>query len=187
MDSYLRFYNRMSNGAGLAAMTKVLALVEAGVVDVSCGPDPIVEPVQDRPAFRIRGAYTRADVQVGVLIEARTPTFHFDAEQGSLYPNLLRRGLLRRWCNPGATRADDFRPGAPDLTSSHHPVRRDGTVEPRVTILGAPAEGVVFFQPSAASPQSGSNVLNTIATWAGEFVAANLVLASDRVEMASGH
>jgi hypothetical protein len=187
MDSYLRFYNRMSNGAGLAAMTKVLALVEAGAVDVSCGPDPVVEPVPDCPAFRIRGRYTGADVRVNVLIEARTPTFHFDAEQGSLYPNLLRRGLLRRWRNPGATRADDFRPGAPDLTFSHHPVRRDGTIEPRVTILGAPAEGVVFFQPSAASPQSGSNVLNTIAAWAGEFVTAHLTAAHDRVGIASGH
>ena len=57
-------------------------------------------------------------------------------------------------------------PGALDLTADFHPVKEDGSVDTRVTALGTPAEGVWFFQQSAARPRANSYVLNNVARWA---------------------
>ncbi|MCP3102428.1 FAD/NAD(P)-binding protein [Myxococcus sp. K15C18031901] len=170
VEVYWRYYIRMSNGAGLEAMSKVLALVEAGRVDVSIGPRPIVEPLPGRPSFRIRGPVTGTRRDVGVLVEGKAHPFDAERDMGPLYPNLLRRGLVRRWRNPGAVASEDFIPGGLDVSTAFHPLQADGRPEPRLTILGASIEGVAFFQLSAARPQSNSSILNTIARWANELV-----------------
>jgi len=93
-------------------------------------------------------------------------------DAGPLYPAMMRRGLVRLWRNPGASAEPDFVPGGLDLSPSFHPVQADGTVEERLTFLGAPAETVWFFQLSAARPGSNSAVLNNVARWAADFVDA---------------
>ena len=61
-------------------------------------------------------------------------------------------------------------PGGLDLSQDFHPVRFNGSVERGLTILGAPAEGVAFFQLSAARPRSNSSILNNVARWANRLV-----------------
>lgn len=172
MNIYWRFYSRMSNGTGLEPMNKVLALIEAGMVDVSVGPAPLVEPLPSRPLFRVSSSVTGIQREVEIIVEGRIHAFDPELDTGSLYPNMFRRGLVRRWRNPGGSCADDFYPGGLDLSKAFHPIQRDGVVNPRLTILGAPIEGVAFFQLSAARPQSNSSILNNVARWANEFVGA---------------
>ena len=169
VEVYFRLYTRMSNGAGLEAMSKVLALVEAGIVDVSIGPSPVVEPVADRAAFRIRGTATGAEREVSILIEGRSHPFDPELDMCPLYPNLLRRGMVRRWVNRSSC-GSEYTPGGLDLSRSFRPVAADGTANPRLTILGAPVEGIAFFQLSAARPRSNSSILNNVARWANEYV-----------------
>jgi hypothetical protein len=160
----------MSNGTGVVPMRKVLALIEAGLLDVSIGPRPVVEPVPGRPAYLVRGTVVAARREVEVVVEGRAHAFDPERDTSPLYPNLLRRGLVRRWRNPGCGRTEDFLPGALDLTRDFHPVGARGSVEHRLTVLGAPAEGLAFFQLTAARPRSNSAVLNTVARWANEVV-----------------
>ncbi|MEU3608328.1 FAD/NAD(P)-binding protein [Streptomyces sp. NPDC035033] len=169
LGKHLRHYTRMSNGTGLEAMKKVLALVEAGLVDVSVGPAPLVEPAADG-GFLLRGTKTGTERAVAYLVEGKGHAFDADHDVRPLYARLLRRGLVRKWRNPGATPEEDFVPGAVDVTRDFRAVRADGTVEPRVTVLGAPVERLFFFQLSAARPYSGSSVLNNIARWAEDLV-----------------
>jgi uncharacterized NAD(P)/FAD-binding protein YdhS len=172
METYFRLYTRMSNGTGLEAMGKVLALVEAGVVDVSTGPAPVIEPLAGRPLFLVKGTVTGTRREVGVVAEGRVPAFDPELDVCTLYPNMFRRGIVRRWRNPAALPSDDFYPGGLDVSQDFHPVQADGSVERRLTILGAPVEGVLFFQLSAARPQSNSSILNNAARWAKEFIDA---------------
>jgi uncharacterized NAD(P)/FAD-binding protein YdhS len=165
-STYLRYYNRLSNGAGVEATRKVLALVEDGLVDVSVGPEPVVEPVTGEPRFRIAGGRTGVEREVDVVVEGWTHPFDPELDASPLYPNLLRRGLVRRWGNGG------FEPGGLDVTDELHPVGADGTVDERLTFLGAPVEGVLFFQTSAARPYSNSYVLNNVARRTRELVDA---------------
>jgi hypothetical protein len=145
-------------------MRRMLALVESGVVDVRIGPEPQVQPVPG--GFRITGPVTGEVREVGTIVEGRAHPFDAQHDLRPLYPNLLHRGLIRRWRNPGTPPEPDFEPGGLDVTAEFRPVRADGTADDRLTVLGGPVEGVAFFQLSAARPQSNSSVLNNIARWA---------------------
>ncbi|QMU71836.1 FAD/NAD(P)-binding protein [Streptacidiphilus sp. P02-A3a] len=170
LTKHLRYYTRMSNGTGMEAMKKVLALIEAGVVDVTVGPAPVVEPTPDG-GFLLRGTKTGAERTVDHLIEGKGHAFDAHHDVRPLYANLLRRNLVRTWRNTGDTPDEDFVPGAIDVTRDFRAVRADGTVESRITVLGAPVERLCFFQLSAARPYAGSSVLNNIAMWAEDLAA----------------
>jgi hypothetical protein len=165
---HLRHYNRLSNGAAIEPMRKLLALAQGGLLDLCIGPAPELEPVAGAPLFRIRGGMTRAAREVDVLVEARTDPFHAARDERPLHPALLRRGLVRLWRNPGDATTDDFVPGALDLDEHFHPRGADGRVEPRLTFLGAPAEGLVCFGQTVARPLARNPVLEAVARWARE-------------------
>lgn len=168
---YMRYYNRLSNGTGIVAMRKVLALVESGRLDVSTGPRPVVERRPDGRGFRIRGSRTGAVSEVDVLVDGKVHAFDAELDTGPLYPNLLRRGLVRKWRHPGSSPTEALLPGGLDLSADFHPLQPDGSVDSRLTFLGAPAEGVRFFQTSVARPYTDSYVLNHVATWAAAALA----------------
>jgi hypothetical protein len=169
---YLRHYNRMANGAAIEPMQKILALIEAGVLDVSLGPEPRITGDAEAGAFRITARASGEARNVSVLVDARIHSFDAEMDVRPLYPSLVRRGLVRKWTNPGTSRALGHAPGALDLSAQFHPYRRDGSVDERLTFLGAPADRLVFFQLAAARPASNSYVLNAIARWTEEVVGA---------------
>jgi hypothetical protein len=167
----LRWYNRLSNGPGLEPSAKLLALVDAGLIDLAVGPEPRIEPLGDgTPGFQVVGRHTGVSRRGTTVVEARAYPFDPWLDSGPLYRNLLLRGLVRQWRNSGGD-PPDYMPGALDLDASYHAVRRDGTVEPRMVFLGAPAEGLRVFQLTAARPHANSAVLNNAARWAEEVVA----------------
>jgi len=169
MRVYFRLYSRMANGIGLEAMSRILALVESGLVDISTGPEPEVEGISGRAAFLVRGTLTGVKHEVTAAIQGRTHPFDPVQDINPLYPNLIRRGLVRQWVNPGRISSQSYCPGGLDLSKCFHPIQSDLTVERRLTFLGAPAEGTALFQLSAARPHSNSAVLNNVARWANHF------------------
>ncbi|MFC5215337.1 FAD/NAD(P)-binding protein [Streptomyces coerulescens] len=169
--THLRHYNRLSNGAGLEPMRKVLALLDAGLLDLSVGPEPVVRPAgADSGAFTVSGTRTGVVRSVRAVVEGRVHPFDPRRDVLPLYRSLLDAGLVRLWRNRGSARSEDYVPGALDLTDRFHPVLADGSAEPRLTFLGAPAEGLRVFQQSAARPHSNSSVLAVAADWAEEAV-----------------
>lgn len=168
---HLRCYARMSNGTGLDAMRRILALIESGVLDVSVGPKPVVRPAVEGTGFHVRGSVTGVEIVVVAVVEGRAHRFDAHRDRRPLYPNLLRRGTVRRWRNPGLRDEPDFEPGGLDVTPEFHPRRVDGEPDERITVLGSPVEGVVFFQLAAARPHSSSPLLDNIARWAADVVA----------------
>jgi hypothetical protein len=175
MHRYLRYYNRLSNGPGLVPMRKLLALASAGLLDFSAGPGPVV---RQRPGGRvvITGPATGVARSADALIEARVHVFDPATDTAPLYRNLLGRGLVRQWRNAGGPAEAGFRPGALDLDEGYHPRSASGTADPRLTFLGAPAEGLRLFQLSAARPRADSYVLNNAVRWAEDLVS----LVADR-------
>ncbi|MEU3824015.1 hypothetical protein GT045_22390 [Streptomyces sp. SID486] len=168
---HLRHYNRLSNGAGLTPMRKVLALLDAGLLDLSVGPQPAVRPAPGGAGgFVVTGGRTGAVRAVDTVVEGRVHPFDPRRDVLPLYRSLLDAGLVRLWRNWGPAGSDDYVPGALDLTARFHPVLPDGSSEPRLTFLGAPAEGLRVFQQSAARPHSNSSVLAVAADWAEEAV-----------------
>jgi len=170
VEHHWRLYNRMSNGTGLEAMRKILALIEYGLLDMSISPGSHIDTRPDEAAFEVTCALASAPRKVSVVVEGKAHRFDPVGDMCPLYPNMLRRGLVRQWRNPGSAKTDDYYPGALDLCRDFHPIRSDGTFDRRLTFLGAPSEGVAFFQLSAARPQSNSAILNNVARWANAFL-----------------
>ncbi|MFD1080517.1 FAD/NAD(P)-binding protein [Micromonospora andamanensis] len=166
---YTRHHNRLCQGASCEAMEKVTALVEAGYVDISVGPDATVEGDPASGRFRVTGQRTGAERLVDVLIDARVHPFDAERDVMPIYPNLLRRGIVRKWRNPGIDEPD-FVPGGLDLTREFHPVRADGTVESRITFLGPPSEGVMYHQIGALRPNKDHHVIRDILCWIRGFL-----------------
>lgn len=168
LDVYMRHHNRLCNGAALEVMEKMRALVRHGLVDVSVGPDAVVEMDEPTGRFRVLGPVTGADLGMDVLVDSRVHPFDAANDVQPLYPNLLRRGLVRKWTNPGQGE-DDFSPGGLDLTTAFHPVRANGRTDARLTLLGPPSEGVMFFQLGALRPHQNHHVMQDILLWLKEF------------------
>ncbi|MFJ8011899.1 FAD/NAD(P)-binding protein [Streptomyces sp. NPDC096339] len=162
---HLRHYNRLSNGAGLEPMRKLMALLDAGLLDLTVGPGPEVGPLPDG-GFRVTGGRTGAVRTAAAVVEGRVHPFDPHRDVLPLYRSLLAEGLVRQWRNPAPDGQEDFVPGGLDLDDRFHPLTGDGVAEPALTFLGAPAEGVRVFQQSAARPCSDSSVLAVAVAWA---------------------
>lgn len=168
LRTYYRHHNRLANGACLEVMEKIRALVAHGILDVSVGPDPVVETDEQGGRFVVRGSRTGACHAVDVLVDAKVHTFDPEHDVSPLYRNLYRRGLVRRWRNPSPTGAA-FEPGGLDLSPGFHPVDAGGNVNHALTFLGPPSEGVMFFQLGALRPEQNHHVMRDILVWLREF------------------
>ncbi|MFJ8883239.1 FAD/NAD(P)-binding protein [Streptomyces sp. NPDC102402] len=164
LDVFMRHHNRLCNGAALEVMEKIRALIRHGLVDVSAGPgaDVVTDAADGR--FVVRGTTTGAVLPVDLLVDSRVHPFDAENDVLPIYPNLLRRGIVRKWSNPGVG-VPDFAPGGLDLTEDFHPVRADGEVDRRITLLGPPSEGVMFFQLGALRPNQNHHVMQDILCW----------------------
>ncbi|ATE58217.1 hypothetical protein CNX65_16915 [Actinosynnema pretiosum] len=182
LDVHMRHHNRLANGAALEVMDKVLALVRDGLVDVSVGPDARVGPAEG--GWLVTGPHTGAARRVDVLVDAKVHAFDPTADVLPLYPNLLRRGLVRQWANPGDGSAPPFHPGGLDLTEDFHPVT-DGGADTRLTFLGPPSEGVQFFQLGALRPQQNHHVMRDVLAWLRPFWAQAKAKAKARASAPS--
>jgi hypothetical protein len=167
---YLRFYNRLSNGSGMEALRKVRTLASQGFLDLSIGPLPEISYDTGATCFLVRGRQTGTSRKVEYLVEGRVHSFDPETDERPLYRNLLARGLVRKWRNPGSSPSGDFYPGGLDLSTDFHPVMAGGSINRCMSFLGTPAEGVFSFQSTAARPYSNSSVLNNISVWAANLV-----------------
>lgn len=169
LEGFLRLHNRLANGASIEVMRKMLALQDAGVLDLSIGQDPELVLAGD-DNLSVRGAQTAHAVRLDVLIDARLHTFDVRRDASRLYRNLLRRGTVRPWRNPGAGGRPDFVPGGVDVTPEHAAVSAGGRTEPTLSLLGAPTEGALFYQIGAARPRCDHHILNDVIRWFDRFL-----------------
>ena len=55
--------------------------------------------------------------------------------------------------------------GGLDLSPDFHPLTASGEADRRLTFLGPPSEGVMFFQLGALRPQQNHHLMQDILTW----------------------
>jgi hypothetical protein len=162
IEQVMRHHNRLANGAALEVMEKMLALIHAGIVDVGTGPGGRI--LGDETGFTVVGPRTGARMPADVVVDARVHPFDAEADVSPLYASLLRRGLVRMWENP-SHEGTPYRPGGLDLSPDFHPLSDTGEADRRLTFLGPPSEGVMFFQLGALRPQQNHHLMQDILTW----------------------
>lgn len=181
---YLSVHNRLSNGAAALIMEKIRALVGCGLLDVSIGPGAVVERDEARGCFTVNGPHTGTLVCIDTLINARLHPFDPRKDASKLYRSLIARGTARMWSNNSSS-GESYVPGGIDLTEEFHPIRRDGSVETRVTVLGPAAEGGKSFLLSALRPSQNHYVMRDILRWLNGFwmhVQAKSTRVEDRTD-----
>lgn len=166
LQSWLRHHNRLSYGPVPDVMEKLLALVRCGLLDAGTGPDSKIDRGDDH--FVVHGTRTGARRRVDVVVDARMPGFAPTVESAPLYPNLLRRGKVRLWCNPEEGADDHFAPGGLDLDEAFHPRGADGAADPRITLIGPMAEATRFFHGGLVKPHSNYPAMRSLAAWNNE-------------------
>ncbi|WP_053710296.1 FAD/NAD(P)-binding protein [Streptomyces sp. NRRL B-3648] len=168
LNRYVRHHNRLANGAAPEIMAKIVALIDHGLLDVGAGPEARVRPDEPTGRVVVDGPHTGFVRPVDVLVDARMHPFDPRADILPLYRNLLASGTVRLWRNASAD-GEDFVPGGLELSADFHPVRADGSVEPRITVLGLPSEGARSFLLSALRPNAGHYVMRDTLTWLDGF------------------
>ncbi|MER8235560.1 FAD/NAD(P)-binding protein [Streptomyces sp. NPDC094049] len=168
LERYMRHHNKLANGAAREVMEKILALVRHGLLDISTGPGGRVTPDEASGRFLVSGPLTGAARLVDTLVDARVHSFDPRRDVLPLYRALLDRGLIRIWRNTSRD-GSTYEPGGIDVTPQFHPVRADGTVERRLTALGPPSEGAMFFQLGALRPDQNHHVMRDVLVWLDGF------------------
>jgi uncharacterized NAD(P)/FAD-binding protein YdhS len=166
LGTWLRQHNRLAYGPVPDVMERIQALIEHGILDVSPGPQARVDTHGDD--LVVVGPRTGAVRRIDVLVDARVPSFDASDDIAPLYPNLLRRGIVRKWHNPQPG-GPGFEPGGLDLTEDFRVVRPDGSVDRRITVLGPAIEGQRFFQGGALKPDVNHHAMRNILCWLGNF------------------
>jgi hypothetical protein len=165
---YMRFHNRLANGACLEAMEKMLALVKCGLLDVGVGPLRSIRRGRNGGRFELVG--TAASREVDTIVDSKLHIFDPEHDESALYRQMFAQSLVRKWRNPGDGEPC-FEPGGLDLSERFHPLDPEGSEDTRITFLGPPTEGILFFQVGAARPNQNHHVLNDVIVWVEEFEA----------------
>lgn len=145
LREYLRYHNRLADGAAVELMEKMRALVVSGLLDVGTGPSPEVV-VDEEDRVRFKGPHTGSARLVDVVIDCRLSGIDLRRDASPLYQSLVNNGLVQLWVNPGRDGDAGFAPGGPVLNRDCHPIGTDGRANDRLTFIGPPTEGMMFFQ-----------------------------------------
>jgi uncharacterized NAD(P)/FAD-binding protein YdhS len=134
--------SRLVNGTSRETLSRLLALVDAGVVQIRRGQSPPEGVGWSQP-----------------LADARVPTTTL-VERDTLLGRLARSGVVRQ---RRVERADALPYHYPGVWVGPHSraIQEDGTESAGLVVLGAPLEGQRSFQFSAAKPTPGHDVLAT--------------------------
>jgi uncharacterized NAD(P)/FAD-binding protein YdhS len=171
LADFVPIMNRIAVGPPSSRIAELLALVEAGVLEMSHGPGAACKQMQPGERMRVVSKHwPDKSTAVDVLIKARV-SMHSPAEDASpLLRGLLKAGYLRLFHNGG------FHPGGIEVTREFNWVTANGQVIDNAWALGIPTEGVKFY--TFVVPRSGVN--STAIVDAGRAV-------TKMVSMISGH
>ena len=148
LNVYHPIINRIAFGPPRRRNGELLALMEAGVVDIAAGPGSVVGIDENDSTFVLQTKFGNVTERraYDVLVVARLDVFYPEADESPLVRNLMRRGLVRPYYN------GVFHPGGLDIDSGGRPLRADGQPWPNLWALGYPVEGAHYYTHALPRP-----------------------------------
>jgi uncharacterized NAD(P)/FAD-binding protein YdhS len=148
VDDFVATTNRISFGPPRRRNAELLALMDAGVLDIAGGPGNQVVTDAGRGQFCI--ANQLGDEQVrhfaDVLVIARLDGYSPRTDSSTLTRNLVRRGIVRPHLN------GDYHPGGLDINQAMHVIGADGKPRDNLWAIGFPVEGPHFYTHALPRP-----------------------------------
>ena len=152
IEKYVPVMNRISVGPPKERIAELIALVEAGVVDIFTGRNPSVSLDEESAKFVIKTGENMTDQRtlcVDQVITARIASTAIEKNNSPFIRSSLRAGLIRPFLN------GRFHPGGIDLDRRYHPINASGQAETHLWALGTIAEGPKYY--TYIVPRKGVN------------------------------
>lgn len=158
-------HNRIAAGPPASRLEELLALMEAGVLDISFGLAPSLTPCPEHGCFRLTTqAFPSDPCDIDVLIDGRIPQPNVRTDKSQLLGRLLGRGVVRPFTNTSNGRT--YVPCGIDITEDNHVVGADGRVHDTIYAMGILCEGTQLYTFVAAAPGVGAKPLIEARNWA---------------------
>ena len=150
--------NRLAVGPPAYRIAQMIALAEAGILDIFLGPAPCLTANEQRGCFEVAPtAFPGPMRTIDVLVESIIPNPDLRTDQSELIRNLRAKGMLRPFVNRSAAHA--FVPGGVDVNERYQLIGADGKPHPDIAAMGVLTEGALLYTTVAARPKVNSRAL----------------------------
>lgn len=152
LELYHPAFNRSAFGPPLRRNQELLALLDAGVIEILSGPGSSIG-LDERNACYVLGTEFGGEVvehPVDVLLIARLDGFFPAIDDSLLIRNVLGRGLVRPYFN------GSYHPGGIDIDRAGRPRDEFGQPSRNIWALGYLAEGAHYYTHALPRPQMRS-------------------------------
>jgi uncharacterized NAD(P)/FAD-binding protein YdhS len=127
---------------------ELLALLDAGVIELASGPGSSVEIDENDSTFVLHTKFGNGSERraFDVLLIARLDVFYPETDDSPLIQNLLKRGLVRPYYN------GVFHPGGIDIDDASQPRNGQGQPARNIWALGYLVEGPHYYTHALPRP-----------------------------------
>lgn len=153
-SKWYRATNRLAVGTSLELMKKILALTDAGIVDLSFCRNPAKE-------IRSDALYLKLGDRVGCVnvgLNAIVHRFNLSLSDSELYRNLRLQGIVREWSISDGV--ESYSPGSLDVErNSRLVITRKGETLPNMVALGSLVDGPFYYRLALSRPYVADTIL----------------------------
>ncbi|RXG13287.1 FAD/NAD(P)-binding protein [Leeuwenhoekiella aestuarii] len=130
-NKYFGLFNRVAYGPPVQNIQKMLALMQAGILDFSYAKSP--QLIEKRDACYLQTKTQK--IEMDYILDARLPR-GFSKEAAVLFNPIAKPALFSHTANLNAVEVKCTRQG--------HPVDASGAIEKNMVLYGTPTEGALF-------------------------------------------
>ena len=148
LNVYHPAINRAAFGPPLRRNEELLALLDAGVIDIVSGPGSVVEIDENDSTYMLSTKFANGAERrpIDVLVVARLDAFFPETDESLLIRNVLKRGLVRPYYN------GVFHPGGIEIDGASQPLNTLGEPARNIWALGYPVEGCHYYTHALPRP-----------------------------------
>lgn len=152
LNVYHPAINRLAFGPPLRRNEELLALLDAGVIEILSGPGCAVDIDENDSTYVLTTKFAGGVEKrpVDALVLARRDGFFPETDTSLLIRNVLKRGLVRPYYN------GVFHPGGIDIDDASQPLNAQGEPSRNIWALGCPVEGAHYYTHALPRPQMRS-------------------------------
>jgi uncharacterized NAD(P)/FAD-binding protein YdhS len=152
LNVYHPAINRVAFGPPLRRNEELLALLDAGVIEIISGPNSTVEIDENDATYVLTTKFGNGIERrpIDVLVIARLDAFFPETDESLLTRNMLKRGLIRPYYN------GVFHPGGIEIDDASQPLTTGGEPSRNIWALGYPVEGCHYYTHALPRPMMRS-------------------------------
>lgn len=142
-DSSMRgMLNRVTFGPPVKSAEKLFALMECGILNFNAANNPDLVLDDKSGSFILQNNPEGTRYPFQYLVDARMPKVALADAPGTLFGNLLKRGLISIFENRMGL--EIYQPGAVNITARGFVIDQKGRTNTGIAVTGTPTEGITF-------------------------------------------